>query len=460
MYPIFTESRREAIRLLKQVVNIRANVNEEGVEDGSGYSIGEITSFDTVGYFDEIVTKRRKQNEADKIPFPSTLKTFITKTTKDTNYNMLIESLALCGSYNVSASFSGITAFAPMFMAALNSDKKIIETFPILKNISVDKTVVEDNGYSRSSYLLKHSFMDKYDKNAMYSALNALQNLNRKKGFVDVCTNDFDRFFLTYMANIMPSVTYMQPGHFESLSSFSSIVNQESCEHEIRQFVAKTYNKDLRKIDTTKDGSLFSDFVSALKSKGLIDEETDTLKNTDTASLNNYVMDFTGKNVDSISYNTTKTVYVAGPNDPVYDRFGLEKNQGALINLEIVKAIDSEGNLLDLSKPEIVSEFVKKLEQIKANKSDYGTFKVKIMLSDNLFPQKHLNDYTGFYKAMYDKFGYFYQDYLETSAGADNLYDHVVNYLTKSAEIEKEITDSQTERQDQEENIKKCQILK
>ena len=51
---------------------------------------------------------------------------------------MLIESLALCGSYNVSASFSGITAFAPMFMAALNSDKKIIETFPILKNISVD----------------------------------------------------------------------------------------------------------------------------------------------------------------------------------------------------------------------------------------------------------------------------------------------------------------------------------
>ena len=51
------------------------------------------------------------------------------------------------------------------------------------------------------------------------------------------------------------------------------------------------------------------------------------------------------------------------------DRFGLEKNQGALINLEIVKAIDSEGNLLDLSKPEIVSEFVKKLEQIKANKS-------------------------------------------------------------------------------------------
>ena len=298
--------------------------------------------------------------------------------------------------------------------------------------------------------------MDKYDKNAMYSALNALQNLNRKKGFVDVCTNDFDRFFLTYMANIMPSITYMQPGHFESLSSFSSIVNQESCEHEIRQFVAKTYNKDLRKIDTTKDGSLFSDFVSALKSNGLIDEETDILKNTNTASLNNYVMDFTGKNVDSISYNTTKTVYVAGPNDPVYDRLGLEKNQGALINLEIVKAIDSEGNLLDLSKPEIVSEFVKKLEQIKANKSDYGTFKVKIMLSDNLFPQKHLNDYTGFYKAMYDKFGYFYQDYLETSAGVDNLYDHVVNYLTKSAEIEKEITDSQTERQDQEENIQKC----
>ena len=456
MYPIFTESRREAIRLLKQIVNINANTNEEGVEDGSGYSIGEITSFDTVGYFDEIVTKRRKQNEADKIPFPSTLKTFITKTTKDTNYNMLIESLALCGSYNVSASFSGITAFAPMFMAALNSDKKIIETFPILKNISVDKTVVEDNRYSRSSYLLKHSFMDKYDKNAMYSALNVLQNLNRKKGFVDVCTNDFDRFFLTYMANIMPSVTYMQLGHFESLSSFSSIVNQESCEDEIRQFVAKTYNKDLRKIDTTKDGSLFSDFVSALKSKGLIDEETDILKNTDTASLNNYVMDFIGKNVDSISYNTTKTVYVAGPNDPVYDRLGLEKNQGALINLEIVKAIDSEGNLLDLSKPEIVSEFVKKLEQIKANKSDYGTFKVKIMLSDNLFPQKHLNDYTGFYKAMYDKFGYFYQDYLETSAGVDNLYDHVVNYLTKSAEIEKEITDSQTERQDQEENIKKC----
>ena len=78
------------------------------------------------------------------------------------------------------------------------------------------------------------------------------------------------------------------------------------------------------------------------------------------------------------------------------------------------------------------------------------------MLSDNLFPQKHLNDYTGFYKAMYDKFGYFYQDYLETSAGVDNLYDHVVNYLTKSVEIEKEITDSQTERQDQEENIKKC----
>ena len=456
MYPIFTESRREAIRLLKQIVNINANTNEEGVEDGSGYSIGEITSFDTVGYFDEIVTKRRKQNEADKIPFPSTLKTFITKTTKDTNYNMLIESLALCGSYNVSASFSGITAFAPMFMAALNSDKKIIETFPVLKNISVGKTVVEDNRYSRSSYLLKHSFMDKYDKNAMYSALNALQNLNRKKGFVDVCTNDFDRFFLTYMANIMPSVTYMQLGHFESLSSFSSIVNQDSCEHEIRQFVAKTYNKDLRKIDTTKDGSLFSDFVSALKSKGLIDEETDILKNTDTASLNNYVMDFIGKNVDSISYYSTKTVYVAGPNDPVYDRFGLEKNQGALINLEIVKAIDSEGNLLDLSKPEIVSEFVKKLEQIKANKSDYGTFKVKIMLSDNLFPQKHLNDYTGFYKAMYDKFGYFYQDYLETSAGADNLYDHVVNYLTKSAEIEKEITDSQTERQDQEENIKKC----
>ena len=460
MYPIFTESRREAIRLLKQVVNIRANVNEEGVEDGSGYSIGEINSFNKEGQFNNLVQRRIKYAEENNTSIPKALKIFITKTTKDTNYNMLIESLALCGSYNVSASFSGITAFAPMFMAALNSDKKIIETFPILKNISVDKTVVEDNGYSRSSYLLKHSFMDKYDKNAMYSALNVLQNLNRKKGFVDVCTNDFDRFFLTYMANIMPSVTYMQPGHFESLSSFSSIVNQESCEHEIRQFVAKTYNKDLRKIDTTKDGSLFSDFVSALKSKGLIDEETDTLKNTDTASLNNYVMDFTGKNVDSISYYSTKTVYVAGPNDPVYDRFGLEKNQGALINLEIVKAIDSEGNLLDLSKPEIVSEFVKKLEQIKANKSDYGTFKVKIMLSDNLFPQKHLNDYTGFYKAMYDKFGYFYQDYLETSAGADNLYDHVVNYLTKSAEIEKEITDSQTERQDQEENIKKCQILK
>lgn len=460
MYPIFTESRREAIRLLKQVVNIRANVNEEGVEDGSGYSIGEINSFNKEGQFNKLVQRRIKYAEENNTSIPKALKIFITKTTKDTNYNMLIESLALCGSYNVSASFSGITAFAPMFMAALNSDKKIIETFPILKNISVDKTVVENNGYSRSSYLLKHSFMDKYDKNAMYSALNALQNLNRKKGFVDVCTNDFDRFFLTYMANIMPSITYMQPGHFESLSSFSSIVNQESCEHEIRQFVAKTYNKDLRKIDATKDGSFFSDFVSALKSKGLIDEETDTLKNTDTASLNNYVMDFTGKNVDSISYNTTKTVYVAGPNDPVYDRLGLEKNQGALINLEIVKAIDSEGNLLDLSKPEIVSEFVKKLEQIKANKSDYGTFKVKIMLSDNLFPQKHLNDYTGFYKAMYDKFGYFYQDYLETSAGVDNLYDHVVNYLTKSAEIEKEITDSQTERQDQEENIKKCQILK
>ena len=456
MYPIFTESRREAIRLLKQVVNIRANVNEEGVEDGSGYSIGEINSFNKEGQFNNLVQRRIKYAEENNTSIPKALKIFITKTTKDTNYNMLIESLALCGSYNVSASFSGITAFAPMFMAALNSDKKIIETFPILKNISVDKTVVEDNGYSRSSYLLKHSFMDKYDKNAMYSALNVLQNLNRKKGFVDVCTNDFDRFFLTYMANIMPSVTYMQLGHFESLSSFSSIVIQDSCEDEIRQFVAKTYNKDLRKIDTTKDGSLFSDFVSALKSKGLIDEETDTLKNTDTASLNNYVMDFTGKNVDSISYNTTKTVYVAGPNDPVYDRFGLEKNQGALINLEIVKAIDSEGNLLDLSKPEIVSEFVKKLEQIKANKSDYGTFKVKIMLSDNLFPQKHLNDYTGFYKAMYDKFGYFYQDYLETSAGVDNLYDHVVNYLTKSAEIEKEITDSQTERQDQEENIKKC----
>lgn len=460
MYPIFTESRREAIRLLKQVVNIRANVNEEGVEDGSGYSIGEINSFNKEGQFNNLVQRRIKYAEENNTSIPKALKIFITKTTKDTNYNMLIESLALCGSYNVSASFSGITAFAPMFMAALNSDKKIIETFPILKNISVDKTVVEDNRYSRSSYLLKHSFMDKYDKNAMYSALNALQNLNRKKGFVDVCTNDFDRFFLTYMANIMPSITYMQLGHFESLSSFSSIVNQESCEHEIRQFVAKTYNKDLRKIDATKDGSLFSDFVSALKSKGLIDEETDTLKNTDTASLNNYVMDFTGKNVDSISYNTTKTVYVAGSNDPVYDRLGLEKNQGALINLEIVKAIDSEGNLLDLSKPEIVSEFVKKLEQIKANKSDYGTFKVKIMLSDNLFPQKHLNDYTGFYKAMYDKFGYFYQDYLETSAGVDNLYDHVVNYLTKSAEIEKEITDSQTERQDQEENIKKCQILK
>ena len=460
MYPIFTESRREAIRLLKQVVNIRANVNEEGVEDGSGYSIGEINSFNKEGQFNNLVQRRIKYAEENNTSIPKALKIFITKTTKDTNYNMLIESLALCGSYNVSASFSGITAFAPMFMAALNSDKKIIETFPILKNISVDKTVVEDNRYSRSSYLLKHSFMDKYDKNAMYSALNALQNLNRKKGFVDVCTNDFDRFFLTYMANIMPSITYMQPGHFESLSSFSSIVNQDSCEHEIRQFVAKTYNKDLRKIDTTKDGSLFSDFVSALKSKGLIDEETDILKNTDTASLNNYVMDFTGKNVDSISYYSTKTVYVAGSNDPVYDRFGLEKNQGALINLEIVKAIDSEGNLLDLSKPEIVSEFVKKLEQIKANKSDYGTFKVKIMLSDNLFPQKHLNDYTGFYKAMYDKFGYFYQDYLETSAGADNLYDHVVNYLTKSAEIEKEITDSQTERQDQEENINKCQILK
>lgn len=460
MYPIFTESRREAIRLLKQVVNIRANVNEEGVEDGSGYSIGEINSFNKEGQFNNLVQRRIKYAEENNTSIPKALKIFITKTTKDTNYNMLIESLALCGSYNVSASFSGITAFAPMFMAALNSDKKIIETFPILKNISVDKTVVEDNRYSRSSYLLKHSFMDKYDKNAMYSALNALQNLNRKKGFVDVCTNDFDRFFLTYMANIMPSITYMQLGHFESLSSFSSIVIQDSCEDEIRQFVAKTYNKDLRKIDATKDGSLFSDFVSALKSKGLIDEETDTLKNTDTASLNNYVMDFTGKNVDSISYNTTKTVYVAGPNDPVYDRFGLEKNQGALINLEIVKAIDSEGNLLDLSKPEIVSEFVKKLEQIKANKSDYGTFKVKIMLSDNLFPQKHLNDYTGFYKAMYDKFGYFYQDYLETSAGVDNLYDHVVNYLTKSAEIEKEITDSQTERQDQEENIKKCQILK
>ena len=460
MYPIFTESRREAIRLLKQVVNIRANVNEEGVEDGSGYSIGEINSFNKEGQFNNLVQRRIKYAEENNTSIPKALKIFITKTTKDTNYNMLIESLALCGSYNVSASFSGITAFAPMFMAALNSDKKIIETFPILKNISVDKTVVEDNRYSRTSYLLKHSFMDKYDKNAMYSALNALQNLNRKKGFVDVCTNDFDRFFLTYMANIMPSITYMQLGHFESLSSFSSIVNQDSCEHEIRQFVAKTYNKDLRKIDTTKDGSLFSDFVSALKSKGLIDEETDILKNTDTASLNNYVMDFTGKNVDSISYYSTKTVYVAGSNDPVYDRFGLEKNQGALINLEIVKAIDSEGNLLDLSKPEIVSEFVKKLEQIKANKSDYGTFKVKIMLSDNLFPQKHLNDYTGFYKAMYDKFGYFYQDYLETSAGADNLYDHVVNYLTKSAEIEKEITDSQTERQDQEENIKKCQILK
>ena len=460
MYPIFTESRREAIRLLKQVVNIRANVNEEGVEDGSGYSIGEINSFNKEGQFNNLVQRRIKYAEENNTSIPKALKIFITKTTKDTNYNMLIESLALCGSYNVSATFSGITAFAPMFMAALNSDKKIIETFPILKNISVDKTVVEDNRYSRSSYLLKHSFMDKYDKNAMYSALNALQNLNRKKGFVDVCTNDFDRFFLTYMANIMPSITYMQPGHFESLSSFSSIVNQESCEHEIRQFVAKTYNKDLRKIDTTKDGSLFSDFVSALKSKGLIDEETDILKNTDTASLNNYVTDFTGKNVDSISYYSTKTVYVAGPNDPVYDRFGLEKNQGALINLEIVKAIDSEGNLLDLSKPEIVSEFVKKLEQIKANKSDYGTFKVKIMLSDNLFPQKHLNDYTGFYKAMYDKFGYFYQDYLETSAGVDNLYDHVVNYLTKSAEIEKEITDSQTERQDQEENINKCQILK
>ena len=454
MFPIFTESRREAMRLLKQVVNINANTNEEGVEDGSGYSIGEINSFNKDAYFNMIVNRRMKDAETNNTQIPKGLKIFITKTAKDTNYNMLIESLALCGSYNVSASFNGVTAFAPMFMAALNSDKKIIQTFPILKNISVDKTVVEDNRYRRSSYLLKHSFMDKYDKNAMYAALNALQNLNRKKGFIDICTNDFDRFFLTYMANIMPSVTYMQPGHFESLSSFSSIVNQKSCEDEIRQFVAKTYNKDLRKIDTTKEGSLFGDFVSALKDKGLIDTETGVFK--ETGSLNNYTMNFLGENTDSSPYYSSKVIYVAGDNDPVYDRFGLEKNQGGLTNLEIVKAVDEKGNLLDLSKPEVVSEFVKKLEQIKANKSDSGTFKVSLMLSDSLFPQMHKNDYSGFYKEMYNKFGYFYQEYLETSAGVDNLYEHVVNQLMKSAKIGKEITESQIERQDQEENIKKC----